>query len=150
MREISKEEYLENFKKMKDTENYVRFYLFLSKDDGLYLCADIVNEEISRYMETMNFKLNTSLSIIDADNDCRESYDGGIYFQDYDDDSWEKVTDDFMNIKNEFMHIENDDDVVYLLSDENKLEDIFIKYPNKVIYFMSTKDYTNKKNFCVQ
>lgn len=143
MQEISKKDYRENFNKMKDTDNYVRFYLLVSTEDKLYLCADIVNEGISRYMETMDFELNTALSIIEADNDCREKYEGNIYFQDYDDDSWEEVTDDFMNIKNDFMHTENYEDEVYLLSDEDELEDILQKYPNKAIYFMSTKDYTS-------
>lgn len=135
MQEISKEYYIENLNIMKDTANCSKFNLLITDNDKIYLRADIENEENLR-VEMMNFEMNNSLNITDS-NSYSRNCGKSIYFIEYDSEEESQK-----NIVKDFMSIQYNNEEIYLICDENELENILKKYPNKTIYIMSTKDFS--------
>ena len=131
MREISIESYVKNIC------DYEKLYLILIDYDKVFLCADIENEENLR-IEMMYFEMDTSLNFFESNSECRGRYSGGIYFIEY--DSEEEAQ---KNIVKDFMSIQDDGEEIYLLCNENELEDILKNYPHKAVYVMSTKNFTS-------
>lgn len=131
--------YIKNLDEMKNTENHLRFNLLITEYNKIYLRSDIAESEGILRIEMMYFEMDTSLDIWRANSDCRGRYSRGIYFIEYDS---EKEAEE--NIVKAFMSIQDDGEEIYLLCNENELEDILKNYPNKAIYVMSTKDFTKK------
>ena len=95
MRAISKKEYLLI---IDDCESV---YLIKTQNGKIYLLADMEygGDYQQARIEQMNFELNIALKISEAVNECRECYNGGIYFMEYDEDTTDNVViRDFIGI----------------------------------------------------
>ncbi|MCR5833599.1 MAG: hypothetical protein K6G55_03010 [Selenomonadaceae bacterium] len=122
MKILSREEYI------NDITDYENFYLLISADNEIFLCADMeLTGNDNLRIEMMNFKLNESLNISEAIDECRGKYSGGISFVEYSSFNVVKTA-----IITDFLALEKN--TVYLLCRDDELKKIAESYPNQKIY----------------
>lgn len=121
MKELTRQQYIENI------YDYEKLYLLIVEDENIYLRADFENEENLR-IEMFYFELNTSLKLLDAEQEARESHCGKIYFIEYENNeiAEKNFLTDFLNLA--------DDNAIFLLYENDDLKKILEIYPNKYIF----------------
>lgn len=122
METLNKEQFIS---KKSDIE---RVYLISIHDGKIYLRADIEKGgDNGLRIEMMDFKIDTSYGLHEANSLCRSNYPSGISFIEYNsyNEAEHRILDDFLNIDNKavFQYCNNDELRQVLscyLHDENK------------------------------
>lgn len=125
MQEITKEQYIERI------NDYERLYLVTTDDHNIYLKADIeCGGEVGLRIEMMDFKLDTSLTFLNACNECRCRYTGGICFIEYDtyEEAKQNVIIDFLNLS---------PNAIYLFCKDTEIQVAADNYQNHNIYILT-------------
>ena len=127
LKEVTRQEYISN---IVDLES---LHLLTVVDGKVYLRGDIELTGDGEFrIEMMDFLLNQSLTLNEANSICREHYAGGIYFIEYD-----SINEEKENIISDFIEI--DPDGIYILCDDNELKQIAEIYTNEKVYVRINK-----------
>ena len=122
LQKLTRQEYVSN---IVDLES---LHLLTVSDGKVYLRSDIeLTGDGELRIEMMDFMLDQSLTLSEANSVCRGHYAGGIYFIEYG-----SIREAKENIMADFLEIEPDG--IYLFCNDDELKQITEKYTNKNVY----------------